>query len=282
MRHVRSLALLPLLAAFLLTLGGCFEMEETMVLRKDGTGTMTLKMVLDTKKMEQVKQMMDGMFGGGGGGMDQGPISAEDFDIEKAKEKVAAIEGLRLVKSEAIEDVEHGKRGMLMVVEFQSLEAMAKSGLWNGEKVALTQGADGAWSFVVQRVPDEAMEQMKAPEAEQMKPMLEGMFGPFMEGLSMKTTWVLPGTAGTTNGKLDEEGQVVWAADWKALFGDPSVMNRSVTFRGEGLALKAFEHKSSEVADAMAHAGGMGGTDDDMDDAEETEEVEDDAVPSGR
>lgn len=286
MRRIRSLAILPLAAALILSLGGCFEMEETMVLRKDGSGTMTVKMVLDTKKMEQVKAMMEGMFGGQGGGMDGGPMDEEDFDLAKAKAKIEAVEGLKLVKAEPIDDKEAGKRGWNMVVEFKNLEALAKSGLWDGDRVVLSQAADGTWTFEVRRVAAEQVADMSNPEAAAMKPMIEGMFGPFLDGLKMTTTWVLPGRAGETNGKINEEGHVTWTADFKAIFGDIGAMNRKVSFKGDGIALTAFEYKTSTVEDAIERAGGMGGmggTDDDEGgEGEGIEEDEEEMVPSGR
>ncbi|MEZ6007435.1 MAG: hypothetical protein R3F05_06660 [Planctomycetota bacterium] len=285
MRRIRTLAMLPLAVLILGGLGGCFEMEETLVLRKDGTGTMTMKAVIDLKKVEQVKQMLEGMFGGeGGGGMEGAPVSEEDFDLKKVKEQVEKVEGLKLLKAEEINDAEAGKRGFLAVVEFKNLEALAKAGLWEGDRVLLQPAEDGAWTLEVRRVPQEAIDQASGDEAAQMMPMIEGMFGPLVEGLKMSSTWVLPGAVVKSNGKADAEGHIVWSSGFKDMLSNPGSMNRLVTFKAEGLDLKAFEHKSDAAEKALEGAGMGGADDDDADEAEEAEETEEEEVPvpSGR
>ncbi|MGE0191041.1 MAG: hypothetical protein AB7T63_03275 [Planctomycetota bacterium] len=280
MRRIRTLALFPLAALLLGGLGGCFEMEETLVLRKDGTGTMTVKAVMDLKKLEQVKQMVEGMFGGEGGGMDDAPVNEDDFDLKKVKDEVAKVEGLKLLKAEEINDAEAGKRGFLAVVEFKNLEALAKSGLWDGDRVLLQPAEGGAWTLEVRRVPQEAVEQAKGEEAAQMMPMIEGMFGPLVEGMKMTSTWVLPGTVVKSNGKADAEGHIVWTGGFKEMLSNPGSMNRLVTFKAEGLTLAAFERKS-DAAEEILEGAGMGGAKDEAEEAEETEEAEEE-VPSGR
>lgn len=242
------------LAAVVLT--GCIKTKSVINLNADGSGTLTLAITVDQSKMDELKEMMEGMGMGGGG--DAGNLD-EQLDFDGTAKALEGMEGVRLVSQKSLDDAEKKIKGTEMVVAFDNLQALSKSGLIENLSLELTKNEDGTYTLVMGTLPEQMegmdvndpmvqgqMEQFKA-----MMPMLEPMLGSF----EMSEIIKLPGEITETNGtKAETGGNTVM---WKMGFADAMDINkltRKVTFKGDGLDWKPFKTKASEGRSAMKAA----------------------------
>ncbi len=76
------------------------------------------------------------------------------------------------------------------------------------------------------------------------------IFEPMLGGFDVKHTIAIPGTVSATNGVKSEDGKsVTWTLTFKDVIGavGGKAVSQTVTFAGEGLALKPFKYAPEKL-----------------------------------
>jgi hypothetical protein len=236
-------------AVSLLVLPACVKAKVSATLNKDGSGVATESAVMDMSKMEEIMGSMGGMMGGGEGGEGGMPDVQKELDNEsdpeKIKEKLKGKKGIELVSVTRVDDPEKKTRTTEQKIKFASLEDYFRSGAEKSVSVKLEQLADGAWRFTRQiaRDGDDPETGEMGAEAAGMMEMAKGMLEPFMADMEMTATYTVPGTITETNGTKSADGtSVTWTYKFANLT-QKEALKQTVTFKGEGITLKAFSIK---------------------------------------
>jgi len=115
---MKKIKILLLLSAVVLILTGCFEVETTIKLKKNGSGTMEETMLFSQMMMMQMAQMGQA-FGGEEEDADENPV----YDVEKLKAEAADKgEGVTYASSEAVE--RNGKSGYKVIYNFKDINTL--------------------------------------------------------------------------------------------------------------------------------------------------------------
>lgn len=267
MMHSRFASRLATLLAgcVLLVAPGCMKGNENMVLNKDGSGTTTMKVVVDTGKMNEIMEMFKGMMSGGEGmGEGESPMKKEMEDkmsADELKKKLEGKKGVELISATPIDDAEKKLKGFEAKVKFASLEDFFRAGLDESIDVRLEDLGGGAWRLTRKNVMPGQGDSDEVPEeaAGQME-MVKGMLEPYVADLEMVVTIALPGTVTETNGTKNEAGtSVTWKMGFEDML-DAKKRQQVVTFKAEGLTLKPFhlrvdgEGKAEDVVAKPAEA----------------------------
>lgn len=110
---------LPTLA---LLLSSCFQHEMVLILKKDGSGTLTEENVLGAQMLGMMEQMAAG-FGGAGGGAKAADPLADMASEERAKKRCGELgDGVRLKGIERIE--RNGGKGVRITYEFDDVNKL--------------------------------------------------------------------------------------------------------------------------------------------------------------
>ena len=242
------------LAAVALT--GCIKTKSVVDLKADGSGVLTLSVTVDQSKSDELKQMMEGM---GMGGQAGGGDFEEQLDFEKTAKAINELEGVRLVSQKSLDDAEKKIKGTEMVIAFDNLEALTKSGLIANLSTELKKNEDGTFTLTMSTVPEQLegvdmTDPMIQQQMEGAKAMLP-MFEPYLGGFEMSEIVKLPGEVTETNGTKAETGGN--SVMWKMGFADTMDMKkltRTVTFKGDGLGWSPFKVDAKTGRQAISAA----------------------------
>ncbi len=234
---------IALLAALLLALPGCMKMDQKIALSSNGSGTVTVKMVMDMGKMEELMAMFQGMQPPAAEGEvreDPAKELQEKVDVDEFKKQLSGRKGIEVVSATGIDDAEKKLKGFEAVIKFATLEDFFRAGMDTMHTVKLEDAGEGRWKLTRTRTLPEGMDATSEEATAQMemfKPMLEPMMG----DLSMVFALAVPGTIVETNGTKDESGKVT---SWKLGFNElmsPKAEPMVVVFKPEGdVTLKPF------------------------------------------
>lgn len=234
---------IALLAALLLALPGCMKMDQKIALSSNGSGTVTMKMVMDMGKMEELMAMFQGMQPPAAEGEvreDPAKELQEKVDVDEFKKQLSGRKGIEVVSATGIDDAEKKLKGFEAVIKFATLEDFFRAGMDTMHTVKLEDAGEGRWKLTRTRTLPEGMDASSEEATAQMemfKPMLEPMMG----DLSMVFALAVPGTIVETNGTKDESGKVT---SWKLGFNElmsPKAEPMVVVFKPEGdVTLKPF------------------------------------------
>ena len=239
-RPATRATVLALICALILPLGGCIKQDVDVVLKKDGSGTVTITMTLDVTKLEGLMKMAESM----GGGEDD---ANDDLDFKKEAEKLEKEfdrPGMKLVSVKADEDTEKKTRSMVIKAEFTSLEALYRSGLIEDFEVSLVKNEDGSYTLTHTMVSDEEEEAPPGADADQAAEMVKPMLKPFLGDLQINRSLTLPGSVLGSNGDVK--------VSWKLAFDDLFVKEKrtqKITFSGKDITLKPFKLKWADIKD---------------------------------
>ncbi|MCC7139915.1 MAG: hypothetical protein IT460_15950 [Planctomycetes bacterium] len=242
-----------LLASASFALPGCIKAHDDATVTSDGSGHYGETITIDLSAMKGIADAIGAAMGGkpDDAGMDgdkPAPEEKKDDPLEDMKKEWKDIEGLEVTKATSKE--ENGKVLIEVEAKFKTLEAYAKAtGIeMNAE---LKKNDDGSWTL--RFFSDESKEGgdkdapgMGDPAGDMgaaMLPMFEG----FMKELEMARKLKVPGEIVETNGTKGDDGTVSWKVTWEDIKKGHSLPAQTVTFKGDGLALKPFtvrrEHK---------------------------------------
>lgn len=259
-----------------LATAGCIKSDQKTAIAKDGSGTLDMKMSFDVSKMKEMTEMFKGMMPQpeappamtGEPAMEGDPAMGEEkkkeddgfsknFSKEEVEKQLKKTEGNEL-KEYTAENTD-AKQTVHMVVAFKSFENLCKTGVMGNLAVTLVKNEDGSYAMTLDAKGGQGAGagggDAGGMDMSAMAPMLE----PFLGGMEFKTELTIPGTVVETNGTKSEDGtKVNWTVDWKALSGadkdKKDATKMTVSFKGDGIELKAFSFKP----DAEAAAGKMG------------------------
>jgi len=158
-----------LIGVIVLTLSGCMQSREQLVIQKDGSGTMESDLVVPAATVELINTTL-------GGFMAQFPDADQDAEPESMAQKMFANKEELLKKIEAagggIEVADYTseeKEGGLHVhynVKFDDINELLKSGIV-GTKMMLRQDPQGQWVCILENDDQKAEESQE--QAEQFK-----------------------------------------------------------------------------------------------------------------
>jgi hypothetical protein len=241
-----------LLGACLLLLPACMKAKGEAVLAKDGSGTLTERATFDQVAMNQLIQMVGQLQGAdpsaAGGEESQDPMMRAIMDamsIDAIKKRYAGKTGVELLSVSRTDDLVKKTITVETKVKFASLDAYFRVGAGMLGRAAMLrlEQKDDVWTFS-RRVHVEVMgmvinDEMSEETASQLE-MLKMGAGDLMGGLEINLDLEVPGTVVETNGTKNAAGNVV---SWTLGFNDLNnvkKMKQSVSFKGDGLALKPF------------------------------------------
>lgn len=251
------------LAAMSLTLASCLQVESTITLNKDGSGTVTEDMVFG-EQMVAMLQMAQAQAGAAGGGQD--PM-AEMLDKKKAEARAKKMgEGVELVSVKKIDA--DGKMGVQTVFKFSDINKLKYSsssamGEMEGVEVDEENGGEPSFKYadgkltIVQKHPEEKAEGDKEDaEAaddemdEQSMAMMQGMMKDMRMTMKIK---LAPGIKKTNATYVD--GDTVTMADiqFGKLLKDPKKLKALQTgdFDKAKEALKGIDGIKFEMQESV-------------------------------
>lgn len=257
-----SLRRLAFAGAALLAVGttGCLKVKSTLVIAKDGSGTLAESTTLDLGKMDAMMEGVMGMLGGGmegapGGAGGGGPAGGMGGVGKSVKGTVHTddlkkrLEGKTCVTLQSVatsEDFEKKIASGEFRLKFTSLGDCLAAGLGSSTTMnvdlSLEQGADGSWTLARKMLLPGGMEipdTVPADQAQQVE-MFKMMLQEYLGDMSVVWAVTVPGKVLATNGTKNEAGDTVtWTLGFDDVF-NPKSLKQTVTFSGEGLTLKPF------------------------------------------
>jgi hypothetical protein len=218
---------------------GCLKSDGKTALNKDGSGVVTQRIELDLAQVTALSALATEMMSAGAGtpggaAMGEPTPSVPDdpaAGLKALEARLRKIEGLTVKDFKT--DKKDGKLVGACTVEFKNWSLLGQGIVFFLGKTTLVKNADGSFTFTVD--PAAAMPGGMDPS------MLSAMLEPYAASLEMAQSITVPGTIVETNGTKSEDGSTVsWKVGFKDVFGGKGV--QKVTFKGDGLDLKAFTY----------------------------------------
>ena len=247
----------------LFTLNSCLQVESTISLKKDGSGTITEELILG-EQMVQMMQMAKAQAAQAGGEV-KDPM-AEMLDPKKAKERAKTMgEGVEFVSIKKID--ENGKLGVRTIYKFSDINKLSydSSGAMNmgdegpkGKKDAkdkpMFKFADGKLT-IIQNIPKGKKGKNEAKEEEpeideQSLAMMKGMMKDMKMTLKIKFE---SGIAKTNATYVDGDTVTLAEIDFGKLVSDPKKLKSVMSgdFEKNRAALKGVEGIKFEDKDVV-------------------------------
>jgi len=236
-----------------LSLGGCLKSKDAITLNKDGSGTIVSSYVVELGKLRELMQMYAMMQG-------QDPEKVADIDdadlpngAAPAWFKAGAAKTKGYAITDAVEEIEEGRRTTTVSATFTSLEAAARGGAFFASTVTLSRvekskkAPDGAWKLTVRNALSgggqaDAMGGMDPATA---LPMVEGQLGK----LSIKLSMTVPTRILDHNGvKAEKKNEVSWSVDYDKIVEGKDVTMSIVFEAAKDLKLKPFTYAPDMMA----------------------------------
>lgn len=249
------LLLLPLLALF--GLSGCLDVEKTITVNPDGSGTVVETVLMSKAALEQMKEMAQGFGGKGGAGADALNLADEN----KAREEAAKMgEGVTLVSVKKISN-EKGE-GAVMTYSFKDITKLkvdqnpASAGPKMGggqqskaEPVLFTFSKGNPSQLTIKmsqglldKAAANAGEQAKdAPEADGMEDMAMEMMKQMFKDMRISINVAVAGKISQTNAQYHDDSRVtLMEMDMNKLLANPEKLKAMAKSKPETLeAMKA-------------------------------------------
>lgn len=253
-----------IMACLTLTLfGGCLESKETVVLKADGSGTISGSYVADLGKLRELIDMARMLFPQEAEGVEVPDALPNPFAKSWFDKAAGKVKGLTIKKATTVE--KDGIRTSALGADFTTLEAAAKGGAFFASTVRLEavkepapkdapkkpvttggggDGGDGddgadrpkAWKLTLSEA---WLSSMGGFEPSQILPGFEGQ----LEKLSITRTFKAPSKVLSTNGKLAEDGKTVtWTITYKKIIDGKDLTMEAVFENTAEMKLKPFAY----------------------------------------
>jgi len=243
---MRSVPLLAAVAASLL-LCACMESGDTVVLNKDGSGTVTSRYVVDQKKTDELLEqliMMAQMMDPNMAGKEMKKPEGDPLHPNWFRDLARRTEGYDVTRAEQTQA--EGRRTTTIEATFTSLEAAARGQAFYAATVSLErvekseQCPKGAWRL---RFDDLGVVRGMLPpgvDFDQARMAMQGL-EPQLGMLDVRRTLTLPTPILETNGTKSEDGrQVTWNVTFKSIVESQALTMEVVFEDAEGLVLTPF------------------------------------------
>jgi hypothetical protein len=228
----RSSTFVVFLAGLLIWSAGCVQVEQTLTLEPEGSGTMQITFGVSEATAARMSEMAreSGLQTEAEGF----PSTFSEKDIRqdfKDYEKYGVI--LQSVKIES----KNGWKYQHLEVHFESLDGLAQTPLMSDHEISLRRTAEGHYEFL------QTATEMMPPDATQSVQMQEMMKG-FKAALRIRT----PGAILESNAPEHSEREAAWVFD---LDKDPEAIKKAenvtirIVFDGKGLNIPEFQKSSA-------------------------------------
>jgi hypothetical protein len=188
-------------------LTGCLQIEQTVTIDGDGSGTQAIKMTIPERVIEALQVQASAH-----NHRRKAPDMTAVFQRAKVEKELVAA-GLKLTEHKVVE-ARHGRRAEL-AVRFENLEQLGRSPLsgsradWVFEEGPLKGTIQLSYYPLGRAAWAEAQKKVQELDKKPNDPILQGFFAKQkeqLEGLDISVTINLPGTVLMAYGKLKETG----------------------------------------------------------------------------
>jgi hypothetical protein len=230
-------------------LAGCIKMDEKLMLKRDGAGTLAMSYAMSEQTIRQMQMMQTMAEEMGKKSSEQSGKEKQDapsagkssvqsdleFDEAKVRQKFKKYEAQGVHLDDVQSETRNGWRYMHLKVHFDNLAGLARTDLYDDRKLSLTKNPDGNYrlAFGYGEGKEDAPE---TPDSPQMEQMMAAM----MAGLHVATSVTVPGGILQTNAHQRNHNTASWDYD---IDKDPKAMSKMkkeapyVVFAGNGLEL---------------------------------------------
>lgn len=246
MAKMRAAEIACLIGVFLVSaLAGCVNVDQTLTLEKDGSGTVDLTYSMSEESISEWQDVARNMLDASGSGS-SAPVMPFDFSDEDIRNDFKEFERdgvtLRSLRTEA----RNGWRSRRLLIGFKSLSGLAKAGFLGDRNISLARNPQGNYVFTQQvgregNLPPE----LAAFTEESADSLFSGMMQGFKAVIRVRT----PGRILETNAPEKSDRQAGWTFD---LERDPEALQKvqeaslRIVFEGKGLDIPTFRSGSAK------------------------------------
>ena len=248
MAKMRAAGIACIAGAFLAsTLGGCINVDQTLVLEKDGSGTIDLTYGMSEESISQWQDVARNMLDGSNPGSSSSPVMPFDFSDEDVRNDFKEYEADGVALQSLRSETRDGWKYRRMVISFKSLAGIARAGFLANRNISLVKDPRGNYVFTQQvgrggNLPPE----LAAFTDTSADSLFSGMMQGFKAVIRVKT----PGRILETNAPEKSERQAGWVFD---LERDPTALQKvqeaslRIVFEGKGLDIPAFRSAPAKL-----------------------------------
>ena len=131
------------------TLAGCIKVDQTLILDKDGSGTVDLTYGMSEESISQGRDIARNMFDSSNPGSSS-PIMPFDFSDEDVRSDFKEFERDGVVLKSLKTEARDGWKFRRMVIGFKSLAGLAKAGFLADRNISLAKDPRGNYVFTQQ------------------------------------------------------------------------------------------------------------------------------------
>lgn len=219
----------PLLSLLALALiSGCVQVEQTLSLHGDGSGTLTVQYSVPHDTVTKMEAQL-GALAGGSDAPIENPFS---FDTEKIRADFKDYEPLGITLNDVRSWDEGGNKRIRLEIHFATLAGVMKTEFFSDRNVQLKRLPDGEYEF-----------RQKGTPAEQSDPEMQALMRTAMAGFRATLTLETPGDVLDSNADQRAPRSVLWIFDVDA---DSNALVRAqemdlwVRFSSTGLTLPEY------------------------------------------
>jgi hypothetical protein len=229
--------------AFLIsTLAGCIQVDQTLVLEKDGSGTIHLTYSMSEESISQWRGVARNMLDSASSNSSS-PVMPFDFSDEDVRNDFKEYErdgvALQSVKTETRD----GWKIRRMVIRFQSLSGLARAGFLADRNISLVKDPRGNYVFTQQAGREDHL----PPELAALTGIsANSLFSDMMKGFKAVIRVIPPGRILETNASETKNQTAAWTYD---LDRDPDALQKAqnaslrIVFDGKGLNIPTFRRE---------------------------------------
>jgi hypothetical protein len=240
MAKIHAAGIACIVGAFLVsTLAGCIHVDQTLILEKDGSGTIDLAYSMSEESISQWRDVTRNMLDSSNPGSSS-PIMPFDFSDQDIRDDFKEYEKDGVVLQSVQSETRNGWKYRRLVIGFRTLAGIAKTGFLANRNISLTKDARGNYVFTQQ-----------AGGAGNMPPELadlagtsaDSLFSGMMQGFKAVIRVKTPSRILETNAPEKSERQAGWIFD---LERDTEALQKAqnaslrIVFEGKGLDIPAF------------------------------------------
>ena len=214
-------------------LAGCLEVERTITLNADGSGTVYMSYGMKPEDLQDLKEVLHQQMAEEG--LDPGQAETPfDFDEESARRGFEQYRADGITLKELKREEVNGRKYIRLTIGFTSLEGLSRTEFLSDGDIRLVRRPDGNYEFGQSGPQGETVAELAGAQE---------MMAEVMKGFRATVTVHTPGPVLESNADHAEDRSVQWQFD---LSRDPKALERAqkldmrVVFDGRGLSLPEF------------------------------------------
>jgi hypothetical protein len=194
-------------------LAGCIQVDQTLTLEADGSGTLAIRYGMAEETLAQLRAM-EQMSAQGGDGLSMEQKTPFDFDPEQVRAELEADKPAGVELTSLSSEVVNGWKFIDLELAFDDVRALKRTDLFKDSRLAITPTRDGNFR-VTQRGGSTDLSGDAA--GRQLMPQMTAM----LAGFRIAQTIVVPGEIIETNATRVDGRRASWVFD---IAQDPNVM----------------------------------------------------------